>query len=67
MEAYGNSKIIVNQVKGEYKVRNEDLIPYNRTTITWTEKCKGFYINHISQKNNMHADVLTTLTTTLAL
>jgi len=28
LEAYGDSKLIVNQVNGEYEVRHEDLIPY---------------------------------------
>ena len=28
LEAYGDSKLIINQVKGEYEVRHEDLVPY---------------------------------------
>jgi len=27
-DAYGDSKLIVNQVHGEYEVRHEDLVPY---------------------------------------
>jgi len=33
LEAYGDSKLIVNQVKGEYKVRHEDLVPYHHIVI----------------------------------
>ena len=28
LEAYGDSKLIINQVKGEYEVRHRDLVPY---------------------------------------
>ena len=28
LEAYGDSKLIVNQVKGEYEVRHKGLVPY---------------------------------------
>ena len=29
LEAYGDSKLIINQVKGEYEVQYEDLVPYH--------------------------------------
>ena len=29
LEAYGDSKLIVNQIKWEYEIRHEDLIPYH--------------------------------------
>ena len=32
-EAYGGSKLIIYQVKGEYEVRHEDLVPYHRAVI----------------------------------
>jgi len=35
LEAYGDSKLIVNQVRGEYEVRHEDLVPYHNATSTW--------------------------------
>ena len=35
LEAYGDSKLIVNQVKGEYEVRHEDLVPYYHAAIEW--------------------------------
>lgn len=41
LETSGDSKLIINQIKNEYKVRNESLILYHRATITWTEKFKG--------------------------
>ena len=36
LEAYGNSKLIINQVKGEYEVRHEDLVPYYHTCLLYT-------------------------------
>ena len=33
LEAYGDSKLIVNQVHGDYEVRHEDLVPYHNATI----------------------------------
>jgi len=33
LEAYGDSKLIINQVKDEYEVRHEDLISYHHAAI----------------------------------
>jgi len=33
LEAYGDFKLIVNQVKGAYEVCHEDLIPYHHAAI----------------------------------
>ena len=33
LEAYGDSKLIINQIKGEYEVHHEDLIPYHQAAI----------------------------------
>lgn len=67
LEVYGDSKLIINQVKGEYEIRNEDLIPYYWATIACTEKFKWFYINHILWKDNTHANTLASLAATLSL
>ena len=37
LEAYGDSKLIVNQVRREYDVRHEDLVPYHNATIIMAE------------------------------
>lgn len=67
LEVYRYSRLVINQVRGEYEVRNKDLISYYRAIIAWTEKFKGLYINHIPRKDNMHVDALTSLVATLAL
>jgi len=67
LEAYGNSKLIVNQVKGEYKAQHEDLVSYHHAVIKIANSFDGFYINHVSRFQNIKADALAVLATTLAL
>jgi len=40
LEAYGDSKLIINQIKGEYEVHHEDLIPYHQAAIKWANILK---------------------------
>jgi len=47
LEAYRDSKLIVNQVRDEYEVRHEDLVPYHNATIIMAEKFENFYIDHV--------------------
>jgi len=47
LEAYGDSKLIVNQVRGEYEVRHEYLLPYHNATIDMAKKFKNFYIANV--------------------
>jgi len=44
LEAYDDSKLIVNQVREEYEVRYEDLVPYHNTTIHIAERFKNLYL-----------------------
>jgi len=67
LEAYGDSKSIVNQVKGEYEVRHEDLIPYHHAAVKLADSFDGFCISHMSRLLNTKADALGMLTATLAL
>ncbi|XP_020262715.1 uncharacterized protein LOC109838705 [Asparagus officinalis] len=67
LEAYGDSQLIVNQIKGEYEVRNEDLIPHHTTAITLADSFEGFYIDYIPHLKNTYADALASLMATLDL
>jgi len=62
-----DSKLIVNQVKGEYEVRHKDLVPYHHAVIEMANLFNGFYISHVSRSQNTKADALAALATTLAL
>jgi len=67
LEAYGESKLIVNQVKGKYEVRHEDLVPYYHAVIKIANIFDGFFIGHASRSQNIRADALASLAATLAL
>jgi len=49
LEAYGDSMLNINKLKGEYEVRHEDLISYHYTTIQLANTFEGFYISYVSR------------------
>ena len=66
LEAYGDSKLIVSQVRGEYEVRHEDLVPYYNPTVHMAKRFMNFYIDHVPSKQNAHADALESPATSLS-
>ena len=67
LEAYGDSKLIVYQVKREYEVRYEDLVPYHHVVIEMANLFDGFDIGHVSLLQNTKVDALAALAATLDL
>jgi len=67
LEAYGDSKLIVNQARREYEVRHEDLVLYHNTTIHMAERFRNFYIDYVPRSQNAHTDALAFLAASLAL
>jgi len=67
LKAYGYSKLIINQVRGEYRVWHEDLVPYHNVTIDMAEKFKNFHIDHVLRQQNVHVDALASFAASLAL
>jgi len=67
LEAYVDSTLIINQIKGEYGVRHEDLIPYHCAVVQLANTFDGFYISHMSRLQNTKVGALTMLAATLAL
>jgi ribonuclease HI len=65
LEAYGDSKLAVNQVREEVEVRNVDLIPHHEAAVQLADTFEGFYIDHVSRSKNTHADELAALAATL--
>ena len=53
LEAYGDSKLIINQVREEYKVRHEDKVPYHNATIHMAERFRTTSIMYLSSKMRM--------------
>jgi len=67
LEAYCDSKLIVNQVRREYEVRYEDIVPYYNATISMAERFRNFYIDHVPRQQNVHTNALASLAASLAL
>ena len=67
LEVYGESKLIISQVKGEYEVRHEDLMLHHHATIKLANSFDGFYISHVSHLLSTKANALAALAATLAL
>jgi len=61
LEACGDSKLIINQVKGEYEIRQEDLTPYHHAAIQLANTFESFYISHASRLQNTKANALAVL------
>ena len=67
LETYGDSKLIIYQVKGEYEVRHGDLVPYYHAVVKMANLFHGFYIGHMSRSQNTEANALAALAAILAL
>src|SRR3954470_21972179 len=67
LETYGDSQLIVCQVQGLYAVRKPDLMPYHEATMRLAQKFKNFYVEHLPRRQNVLADTLASLATSLAL
>jgi len=65
LEAYGDSKLIIIQVKYENEVCHEDFIPYHHAAIQLANTFEGFYISHVYRLQNTKADTLAALAATL--
>src|SRR3954467_5240335 len=65
LQAYGDSELVVNQLRGEYEVRSNDLIPYFDSALQMAEQFEGFCIGHVPRQENTHADALVGLATSL--
>lgn len=55
---YLDSELVVKQIKGEYRVKNERMIPMYNMTIALVNKFEAFEIIHIKRDLNKKADRL---------
>ncbi|XP_020263167.1 uncharacterized protein LOC109839150 [Asparagus officinalis] len=67
LEAYGDCKFIVNQIKGEYEVCHNNLIPCHEALRKLVHSFKGFYISFVAHLENTYANALASLVATLDL
>ncbi|MDP2600868.1 MAG: ribonuclease HI family protein [Deltaproteobacteria bacterium] len=53
-----DSELVVRQIKGEYKVKNDGLKPLFREAVLTLSKFKSYSINHVPREQNEEADRL---------
>lgn len=58
VEVISDSELLVKQIKGEYKVKNDGLIPLFAQIQSLIRKFRKFSISHTRRENNKHADEL---------
>ncbi len=58
VEVYADSELLVKQVSGEYKVKNEGLLPLYLHLKSLIKKFNHFSLNHTPREANIHADKL---------
>jgi len=58
VEVFADSELIVKQIKGEYRVKNEGLAPLHYNAQSLIKKFKHFSITHVPREENEHADLL---------
>ncbi|XP_074297459.1 uncharacterized protein LOC141628187 [Silene latifolia] len=67
MDIYGDSKLVVNQVLGEFEVKKEDLIPYHQRALqSALNQLDDIHVGHVPRSANKLADALANLAATLA-
>jgi ribonuclease HI len=57
VQIYSDSQLLVYQMRGTYRVRNQALVPRHRAAIAWMKKINGV-IRHIPREDNYHADAM---------
>jgi len=57
--------LIINQAKGKYEVRQEDLISYHHAAVQLATTFEGFYVSHVSHLQNTKAEAVLATTLTL--
>lgn len=58
IEVFADSELMVRQIKGEYRVKNEGLAPLFLNARSLIKQFKHFSITHVPREANEHADLL---------
>ncbi|MFH1386229.1 MAG: ribonuclease HI family protein [bacterium] len=58
INCFADSELLVKQIKGEYRVKNDGLIPLFNQLKTLIRRFQDFSITHITRDKNKHADDL---------
>jgi ribonuclease HI len=60
-QVFADSELVVKQIKGEYRVRNEGIRPLYDSAIRWIALIPRFSIAHVRREHNKEADKLANL------
>ena len=58
VDIYSDSELIVKQLIGEYKIKNDRMKKLNNEVNSYLTKLSDWSINHVRRENNMRADQL---------
>jgi len=58
LNCYLDSELVVKQLNGEYKVKDENLKILKQRVDQWVNQFKNVTFNHVPRKNNKNADTL---------
>ena len=58
LELFGDSELVVKQVRGEYKVKNAGIKPLHAEVITALGGFEAWSIDHVRREQNAEADTL---------
>ncbi|MCC5910473.1 MAG: ribonuclease HI family protein [Clostridiaceae bacterium] len=58
VKCYLDSELVTKQIKGEYKVKNERMIPMYNMVMPLIKKFDSFAIEHVRREMNKEADAL---------
>mgnify|MGYP003702822887 CR=1 FL=1 len=61
VQVFCDSKLVINQLKGEYAAKNECMAAYVRVSSSLLAKFDQHELNQITRDQNTHADALTCL------
>jgi ribonuclease HI len=61
VEINADSELMIKQLKGEYKVKNQDLKVYFNSIKTMLSKFDSFTLKHVPRNENKRADQLANL------
>ena len=58
INVYGDSKLVLEQMKGNWRVKSDNLMPYWQQAKNLEKKFSKITYNHVYRKNNKRADKL---------
>ncbi|XP_017972604.1 PREDICTED: uncharacterized protein LOC108661181 [Theobroma cacao] len=63
IDVYGDSALVICQMRGEWKTRDSKLVPYKKLVTELTKQFKEISFNHLPQEENQITDALATIAT----